>query len=1071
MHLFEFLLKRIRILTLFFVLALGISFVYPAGSILVKVTDKKDNALAGATVVLSNRNQLIPPMPLITDREGMAFFAILPVGSHYEIAVQFPGYAKQILSDIRVQERRDPQLFIFKLIPEKDLLVQEKVTRKKEVVRVEETQSSMTLSDLFLDELPIAGRDYQSILSRAPGVLDEDQDGNPVVKGSRDRNFKAFIDGISNVDPLTGKFLSDINLDAIEEIEIITGGAGAEYSRAQGGFAKIITKQGSNEFAGTINFYYRSRYLDGNGATDLPEEDFDDYEWINPSILLSGALVKDKLFWVVGHEYFDVGYPINTLSRGIVVKNERWRHFDKLTWQITGRNKLIFQYFSDPNELSNLGLDTTTNPESGYRNMSGGPTYSISWVSPISPNLLVTSLIAFSNTSLEIQPMTYNQKNTCTSAFDPEIYQTAYCYNINTAQASGSYFQNWKDERQRFTAKSDWEYYIDRFLGTRHHIKAGFVVEDERYFLDFEQRPTISTWKGVSLEFGQNDEPAFREFGRVDAIFSYPSAYNGKATGTTVGFYFEDSIKPLKNLTFNLGFRIDQELINSPGLVPVDPYAEMLAFEQILVDICADISSCTNFLLAYQYAHWEGDTIVIDNEMEARKWVVQNDLLYRSMGVFTTYEDEAGLAEQFTAHGSLREAIANRWGRHRKWDDFQLSNLNVAPRLGFSWDPWSKGKSKIYGSYGRYYDKIFFSVPLEEQFPIQFNMSFGLHPKTKAINEKDVIADSGVSFRLIDKNLDTPYMDEISLGFETEIATETSLRLSVTKREYENQLQDIDINHYPADYGPNEKYKCDPYNGRIYLGWIGEGDGQWDDCMGKAVYYSGMDPFGRPRTFVRFSPDGLPDLFIANPFFNEVLYVGNVNSATYKDFEIELVKRRHHHWELEASYVYSVAKGQAEDYNQGLGNDPTTVDDEEGYLSTDQRHVLKVNATMQIPVWNFRAGLLASWESGLPYSTIEKDSYFDANNPFIGKEWSLQNRFRTTYPLGQRNSQRNESYWTFDVHLQKDLLIKKTMISLFVDLFNLLNEDRLKILRFENGQIIAERRFGRQFQVGIKFKF
>jgi outer membrane receptor protein involved in Fe transport len=1051
-----------------FILSMTLSF--SAGSILVKITDEKDQPLPGATVTLSNEKQLIADMPIVTDIEGKAFFPVLPIGTGYKITVQFPGYAKIVQSDIRVRGIKGPLVYLIKLIPEEDLLVKEVVTHKRDIVSLDETQSSMTMSDLFLEAIPIAGRDYQSILSRAPAVLDSNRDGNPNVKGSRDRDFKALIDGISNVDPLTGKYMSNLNLDAIEEIEIITGGAGAEYSRAQGGFAKIITKQGSNEFSGTFNFYYRSRYLDGNGATDLPEEDFSDYKWENPSVLLSGALIKDKLFWIIAHEYFDVGFPINALTRGLVIENKRWRHFDKLTWQVTGRNKLIFQFSADPNETSNLGLYTTVYPESGFQYKSGGPTYSISWVAPVSPKLLVSSLVAYSDTTVEIVPMTHNVENRCTKWYDDEIFRKAYCFDLNTNQVSGSFFQTWKDERQRLTAKSDMEYYIDNFLGAPHHIKAGFVMEDERYFLHYDRGPVIARYVTEKVEEVSPGREKVVKVGYANALFSYPNPFKGKATGSSFGIYFEDSIKPLRNLTLNIGLRIDQELINSPGLVPIDPHAEMLAFEQKLVDICTDFQNCIDYLVASDNAHWEDDLLIIDNDLEAKKWVVENDLLYRAMGEFSSYEDEYGLAEAFTEHGGFREALTARWRNFRKWKDYQLSNLNVAPRFGFSWDPWNKGKAKIFGSYGRYYDKLFFSIPLEEQFPISYNLTFGVDSEWEFIDTYNTLADPGVSFRMVDKDLETPYMDEIALGFETEIAMETSLRLSVTKREYKNQLQDIDINLYTGDYGPNGSIYCDPRNGIVSFEYLGQADGQLDDCAG-LTRYSVEAWYWFERTIAKYFPDGRPDLFIANPMFNEILKIGNINSSTYKDFEIEVIKRRHHHWELQASYVYSVAQGQVEDYDQGLGDEPTTVDDEEGYLAYDQRHVLKVNTTMEIPLWDLKAGLLVTWESGLPYSFINRTAAFNANNPFIGKELQPQSRFRTLYPTGQRNDQRNESFWTFDVHIQKDLLIKKTMVSLFADIFNLLNEDRLRIYRIENNQLIAERRFGRQLQVGVKVKF
>src|SRR2546426_7381616 len=41
-------------------------------------------------------------------------------------------------------------------------------------------------SSEFIDALPILGRDYQDVLTLAPGVSDVDGDGNPTIHGSRD---------------------------------------------------------------------------------------------------------------------------------------------------------------------------------------------------------------------------------------------------------------------------------------------------------------------------------------------------------------------------------------------------------------------------------------------------------------------------------------------------------------------------------------------------------------------------------------------------------------------------------------------------------------------------------------------------------------------------------------------------------------------------------------------------------------------------------------------------------------------------------------------------------------------
>ena len=109
------------------------------------------------------------------------------------------------------------------------------------------------ISDEFVSDQPVAGRVYQNVLTLAPGVQDPDGDGNPNVHGSRDRDFKAALRGISNVDPLVGQQMSQVNANSIEEMEVISSNMGVAYSRAQGGFA-LLQKQGKDPRRGEEPF-------------------------------------------------------------------------------------------------------------------------------------------------------------------------------------------------------------------------------------------------------------------------------------------------------------------------------------------------------------------------------------------------------------------------------------------------------------------------------------------------------------------------------------------------------------------------------------------------------------------------------------------------------------------------------------------------------------------------------------------------------------------------------------------------------------------------------------------------
>src|SRR5262249_22597783 len=128
-----------------------------------------------------------------------------------------------------------------------------------------------------------------------------------------------------------------------------------------------------------------------------------------------------------------------------------------------------------------------------------------------------------------------------------------------------------------------------------------------------------------------------------------------------------------------------------------------------------------------------------------------------------------------------------------------------------------------------------------------------------------------VSTRIVDRNLRTPYQDEWRLGFEREIAPETAVAITYIHRSFRDQLQDIDLNHLPHDYG-----RC-----ITRAPWVDTSkgpDGKLDDCYGGRDGASG-------------GPDGIPDLYVQNPGWGDVLLVGNFNTAEYKATELRIERR------------------------------------------------------------------------------------------------------------------------------------------------------------------------------------
>ena len=88
-------------------------------------------------------------------------------------------------------------------------------------------------------------------------------------------------------------------------------------------------------------------------------------------------------------------------------------------------------------------------------------------------------------------------------------------------------------------------------------------------------------------------------------------------------------------------------------------------------------------------------------------------------------------------------------------------------------------------------------------------------------------------------------------------------------------------------------------------------------------------------------------------------------------------------------------------------------------------------------------------------------------------------RPRQTYNTGQRNDQRNASYWNVDLKATKELRLGRSMnLQLSAEIFNLLDDGTYQVYNpfLERGIQIngvneARQRFGRSWQLGMRLSF
>lgn len=1045
--------------------AASAAFAQSTGGIRVRVIDAGDkSALIGAIVNLSDPQKRVPNSTLMADKDGIAYFPVIKAGSGYVITITMDGYARIDRPDVKVTTSQVTEL-VFMMVPELTEKVQVIAERTK--IDLEQKGSSTKYSDEFISDLPVAGRFYQNVLSLAPGVQDADGDGNPNVNGARDRDFRMAVGGVSNQDPLTGQWMNFVNPDSIESVEVITSGAGAEYGRAAGGFGSIVQKQGSNEFEGVVNMIYRTNRLDGSGNVSVPEEFEPKFTWAQPSFQVSGKIVADKLWYRLSHEYWLLDLPVQTGSATYVQTREQWTHSDQLTWQVSPRNKLALSWDYNPITTDNLGVSQLTPPESTYKSTIKSPTYKLAWDAPYSANLLVQTTIAYQDRKSELHPTTRGLKNTCIAGF----LDDTLCFNAVTGVVSGSAPNDVVSNSQRFTFNSEGTYFKNRLWGMNHQFRFGIRVENERFQTELERRPNTSFFvytPATEQQAGSSRPPDLEQVGILQVVVPIDPVSVQRVSSSNWEIFGSDQFRPVSNLVLTLGLRVAREQIESPnGYQPFDPGAEYENFVSLVDAGLADEGAIQSVFTAYER--------VADIERAI----------------------ESQVDAPITVVGPITQG--NFYPHVRRPGALKIVNTNWQPRFNLSWDPGRDGRTRISASAGRYAGAIILAAPLREaEVPVVGFEITATGKGGKFVVDPDQDVYPGIRGVQMSRNTKTPYTDEFTLGFERELPIpETSFSVTYIHRNFKQQLQDIDLNRTVADYGrcvltvsagtepvqtsPGTGTYEDPYHPGTFIEDTdpGDGDGILDDCAGELLPISEGtpgDPFNRGDLVER--PDGRPDLYIRNPQWGPIYEIGNYNSGRYDGVQLQLIRRQYNGWQMDASYTWSRNVGQAEDFEQVLGNDNANLDDEKGYVGFDQRHVVKLNAAV-ITKANIRLGTTISWQSGLPYSLQAQQRSYNTLAFELGEIGSPDPSTRIAYPTRQRNDQRNPGYWNVDVRIAKEFKVGRRLnIQLGADIFNLLDDDTyiiynegLKYGRIINGTAEGTRNFGRRYQVSAKLQF
>jgi len=901
-----------------------------AGTILGAVSDESGARLPGVTVTITHLDTGIV-RSVTTDEGGRYRAPGLGLGN-YEVKAELTGFRTAVRMGIQLTVSAEVVVNLTLSVG----VVSEQVNVTGEAPLVEITSATLSglVDDKKIRDLPLNGRSFEQLAFLQPGVTpyfrgrretDQGEGVKMSVSGSRVDSNSFLLDGTnindqSNNTPgsASGNLLG---VEMLREFRVLTGAYSAEYGRYSGGIITAVSKSGGNELHGNVYEFHRNDNLDARNFFDIKSKPDDprlpEFKRNQFGATIGGPIVRDRTFFFSGYEGFR---------------------------QRKGESRLAFV----PNADAHRGIlpCPRTSPAGGFTgsqascNTPGTSTYAVNVSPAVRPFLDLFPLPNGADFGDGTARLFSNPKR----PVDEDYTTGRVDHNFSNAD---SFFVRYTFDRAIQSTPTQYP-----TLAVDSLTRSQWITLSETRI--FSPRVLNTARLGFNRSYSnQFGRPLFDV--KPDLLF-VPESQLGLITFRSIGITEYGAGQGFPRRFGHNVWQATDDLTVSRGShsLKMGMLYERTQSNATLSRVYGGqyfFNTLDDFLAA-RAVEFNGDIPTSDNVRGWRQnllgFYFQDDFQARSNLTLNL-----GLRYEFTtvpteAHGKLaniRNPLTDKAPTvGEPW--YQGSYKDFGPRIGFSWDPWSNGRTAIRGGFGMYFDHLV-AAPL--------NRAMSRIPPYSVTSR--VLGTAAAFPRLDPSLLTTPALTDVvsyglqynmkdptkigyNLSIQRQIATQTAITVAYSGSHSYHQLN--------GNNG-NNALPSEIRNGRKYF------------------------PCGVPLQPGQSCPvNALPPR--RNPNLGQLqFWVTPEGSSQYHSLQVGLNRRFGAGLQLQGSYTYAKnttnADGVFGRYLDISGTVPQDPDDwraDWGLAGIDIRNYFSLNYTYDLPFARNMTGaagkVLAGWQ-------------------------------------------------------------------------------------------------------------
>ncbi len=921
------------------------------GAISGAVTDSTGAAIPGAQIHVHN-DGTGADIPLTADDSGFYKAPLLQPGT-YSVTTTATGFNSSKTSSIIVQLNQvttvNPRLTVGSTAQTVE------VSAEAPVLNFDSPVYGGHLDTKEIESLPINGRRWSSLTLLTPGVTADSPSGFGLI------SFRAMSPLLNNVqidgiDDNQGFYAEErgrtrvgysTSQVAVAEFQVNTGVYAADLGRAVGGVVNTVTKSGTNNLHGEIYFYdrdntwgafnpYTTNTYYNSTTNSFYTTRYKPKDWRkNWGFGVGGPLIKDKLFWFYAYDQYRRNFP----GTGKAGSPSVFFAAPSATSLTTLQNRLgltasaattlynsgLQALLGDLGPVRRTGSQVINTPKIDWvvtdKHRASFLFHRLRWDSPGGVQTQATNPYAIDSFGNDFVKLDYGVAK-LDSLFSPRLSnEIRYGYgrelNYETAQKPTAY------TTQYLTPASGVP--VEVSLGGSN----GFTLGSP-YYGYRPQYPDERKW--------QIGDTATYLLGKHSVRFGTDVLHN---------------------------YDLQNNLYHSNGQVTYSSYTDYLsdiarpAGSRGVCDANRSTAKGTNPC----YSSWNqgfGPT-TFDLATTDLGFFVQDDWKLRpglTLNLGVRYDYEIIPSPYAALANPAFPAVSNTFS----------DKNNIAPRIGFAWDPLGQGKTVIRGGYGAFYGRIPNSILLNvyyntgspaSQVQYALNNTTGPSLPNALTSAPKVAANSAPAIQYFDTHFQSPNAHEYDLAVQQDLGKANILSVSYVGSLGRQLPNFLNVNLNPAATyqatvlvtGPNglADTNCGPLGCR---------------SITNKVYASAQ----------KTSAGSISTLL--NPNFGAITkVVSNINSS-YNALTFEIQNRTSKWLTFDANYTWS----HALDFNQNQSTNPTTNNWFDPYANARANYG---NSNFNIP------NRFVGWAI-LNLPGVSKDSYLK----YLANGWSLKPVFQ-----------------------------------------------------------------------------